>query len=124
MLLQTTGLQTDTNLQMNATLAAITGAGNTEAAFTNYSRIVIAGSGITVAFNTGAATASVSLTANPVWNAAGGSSNNNLGKLLVCYRPTSSSLDSAILPLTAHDFSCSTTGGNLTATMSTIATAS
>lgn len=121
-LFQSSGLQVDATLQTYSTLAQITGAGNTEAGFTNYSRLVISGSGISVTFPSNTS-ASVALLSNPVWNAAGGASNNTLGKLLVCYRPTSSSLDSAILPLTAHDFSCTTTGGNLTATMSTIATA-
>lgn len=78
--------------------------------------------GITITVNTTTDVVTLDLS-DAVWNAAGGALNNTLGKLLVVYRPTSSSLDSAIPILTAHDFSASTTGGNLTATIPSIATA-
>lgn len=121
-LLKASGLQGDSALKNYQTLALLLAASNDEADFTNYSRQVVTSAGITVAFNTGTSVASVDIT-DQVWTAAGGTTNNALGKLLVCYRPASSSLDSAILPLTAHDFSGSTTGGDLNATIPLIASA-
>lgn len=126
-LLQSTGLQSDATLQMFTTLGAIltTGTGsNTEATFTNYTRPVLASANITVSYNTpSAGTTTVSIPSQ-VWMAAGGATNNSLGALLTCYRPTSGSADSALVPLTKHDFVVSTTGGNLTATITSIGTAS
>jgi hypothetical protein len=121
-LLQSSGLQADATLKNYQTLAAVTAAANLEGTFTNYSRQVVTAVNITITFNTGTSVASIDI-ADQVWNAAGGTTNNTLGKLLLCYRPASSSLDSAILPLTAHDYAGSTTGGTLTATIPLIATA-
>lgn len=121
-LLQTTGLPADATLKNFQTLAAVITGGAVEGTFTNYARKVLAAVDITVAFNTGTSVASVDI-ADQVWTAAGGATNNTLGKLLLCYRPTSGSLDSAVLPLTAHDFTATTTGGNLTATIPSIGTA-
>lgn len=93
--------------------------GNLEATFTNYARKSITSSGITISVG---ATSSASLS-NQVWTAAGGATNNSLGALLTCYKPTSGSTDAQIQVLTKHDFVASTTGGNLTAVITTIATA-
>jgi hypothetical protein len=116
-LLQSSGLQAD------ATLAAYTNLGtllasNTEATFTNYSRPVLSSGSITITVTTGVTVAIPS----QVWTSAGGALNNTLGALLTCYRPTSGTGNSGILPLTKHDFSTTTTGGNLTATITTVAT--
>lgn len=120
-LLQSSGLQADATLKNYQTLGTLL-ASNTEATFTNYTRQVLSAASITVAFNTGTSVASLD-TSDQVWNAAGGATNNTLGKFLLCYRPTSSSLDSAVLPLTGHDFSATTTGGLLTAAVPSIGTA-
>jgi len=122
-LLQNSGLQADATLNNYQFLSDLTAAGNLEATFTNYSRHILAGADITVSVNTGTGIVTVSLNANRVWNAAGGATNNTLGAFLTAYRPTSGSADSAVLLLTKHDFATSTTGGALTATVSTIATA-
>lgn len=124
-LLQSTSLPTDNTLKRTQFLSGVlstgTGAG-LEATFTNYARKVIAAAGITITVNT--TTDVVTLdTADQVWSAAGGATNNTLGKLLLCYKPTSTSLDTAIPILTAHDFTATTTGGNLTATIPAIGTA-
>lgn len=121
-LLQASGLQADASLRTNATLAALLSAGNSEATFTNYARKVLAAADITVSINTGTHVNTVDIV-DQVWNAAGGATNNSVGALITCYRPTSGSADSAILPLTKHDYVISTTGGNLTATVPSIGTA-
>lgn len=120
-LLKASGLQADGTIKNHQTLSALLAA-NTEATFTNYARKVLTTSDITIAFNTGTSTASLDIV-DLTWTAAGGASNDSLGALLVCYRPTSGSADSAILPLSKHDFAGSTTGVNLTATIPSIASA-
>lgn len=117
-LLQSSGLQSDATLTGYQYLSQVFSAGNLEATFTSYARKVNT-SGITV---TPGATTTAAL-ANQVWNAAGGATNNSLGALLTCYKPTSISADSSIELLTKHDFVASTTGGNLTAVITTIASA-
>lgn len=118
-LLQSSGLQGDTTLRNHQTLAAVLAA-NTEATFTNYARKVLGAADISVTFNTSTSTAAMDIS-DQVWAAAGGATNNSLGALLVCYRPNSGSADSAILPLTKHDYAGSTTGQDLQATIPSIA---
>lgn len=120
-LLQTTGLQADSTLNNHQYLSELLAAGNTEATFTNYSRQVLSSADITVSTNTSTGVTTVDTT-DRVWNAAGGAVNNNLGALLTCYRQTSATPDSGILLLTKHDYTVSTTGGNLTATVPSIGT--
>lgn len=110
-LLTTTGLQSDANLNNNATLAAIFSAGNTEATFTNYARKVLVRGDVTIAVNTSTGVTTLDA-ADPQWNAAGGAANNTTAKLLLVYRPSSVSADSACTPLCSIDASGSTTGGN------------
>lgn len=121
-LLQSAGLQSDATLGTYQYLGDLLAAGNTEATFTNYSRQVLSGTSITIGVNTSTGVTTVGIS-NQVWNAAGGAVNNTLGALLTCYRPTSASADSEVLLLTKHDFAVSTTGGTLTATVSSIGTA-
>lgn len=104
------------------TVAAITAGGSTEATFTSYGRKILAAASITVAFNTGTSTASLDIT-DQVWSPAGGALNNTLAALIVAYRPTSGSADSAYLPISKHDFAGPTTGGTLTATIPSVASA-
>lgn len=118
-LMQSAGLQADATLAGYSNLGTLLAAASDEATFTNYSRIVLSTSApITISVGTGVSVAIPSQT----WNSAGGAVNNTLGALLTCYRPTSGSADSAVIPLTKHDFSVTTTGANLLATITTIAT--
>jgi hypothetical protein len=39
----------------------------------------------------------------------------NWAKILVCYRPASASPDSAVIPLTSHDFPINPDGSNVVA---------
>lgn len=121
-LLQTSGLQADATLRTNQYLSGLLSAGNTEATFTNYARKVLSAADITVSVNTGTHVNTVDIV-DQVWSAAGGAANNSIGALLTCYRPTSGTADSGILVLTKHDYVVSTTGGNLTATVPSIGTA-
>jgi hypothetical protein len=116
LLLKTTGLVADATLKNYATLAAVFAGGNVEADFTNYARKVFT-TGITITVSTAASTATVT-TGNYTWSAAGGAVNNTLGKLIVAYRPTSSSTDAQCIPMSYHDLTATTTGSDLLVSIS------
>jgi ABC-type transport system substrate-binding protein len=86
----------------------IAAAGNTEATFTNYTRLDPANVVVTVdnTANT------VKVTFDPLtYTNAGGAINNSVVKLLVCYdNDTTGGTDSNIIPLTAHDAPFTTDG--------------
>lgn len=111
-LLKSSGLQVDTTLQDYTTLSTLL-ASNTEATFTNYGRKVLT-SGFTITPNFTTNVNSVAV-GNQTWFAAGGASNDVLGKLITAYRPLSSSPDSACIPMTGYDFTATTTGSDLIA---------
>lgn len=112
------GAITDATLEDLDTLAAVTGdAGFTEATFTNYARKVLTDADL-------AALPSPDDTNNryevdvpdQVWSSAGGASNDTLTRLIICYdSDTTGGTDTNIVPLTFHDFSITTNGGDLTA---------
>lgn len=121
-LLKAGGLPSDTTIKRNQYLSGIFTAGGVEATFTNYTRQVLSAASITIVVNTSTDVVTLDIS-DQVWSAAGGASNDTLGAFLTCYRPTSSTLDSGILVLTKHDFAATTTGGNLTAAVPSLATA-
>jgi hypothetical protein len=97
-----------------ATLLAA--AGNTEADFTNYARKTLTDTDIgatTVDDTNNNQRADIP---DQTWTSAGGTTDNTLVKLLVCYdSDTTGGTDSNIIPLTFHDFSTTTNGNDLTA---------
>ena len=106
-------------LQDYDTLAALLSGSNTECDFTNYARKTITDTGVVAPTpdDTGNAQ-SADITVDPVWTAAGGASNNNIVKLLICYDgDTAGGTDANIVPLTYHDFVVSTNGGDITAAL-------
>lgn len=119
-LLKSTGLESDAVLKDYDNLSVILAAANDEADFTNYARKELTDSDL-AAFAADDTNDRVDLDfADLTWTSAGGASNNTIGKLLVCYDGiTGSGADTAILPLTAHDFSVTTDGSDLTAQVAT-----
>lgn len=119
-LLQTTGLESDGALCDRADLAAILAASNDEATFTNYTRKTLAAPTRTLD-NTldrvllGGAAVGTTLTLT--YTAAGGATNNSLGKVLFCYLPSAGAADSLILPLMATDVTATTNGNALAITL-------
>lgn len=111
-LLTTTGLDADDVLNNFDDLAALLG-GNAEADFTNYVRKTAASVTVTIDdTNNWVDTDFADIT----WTAAGGATNNVLGKLIVCYDgDTGAGTDANIIPLTHHDFSVTTDGSDLVA---------
>lgn len=104
----------DNTIRNYSTLAQVL-ATYTEATFTNYARKPIT-TGITITTSTSAFSQTLFLT-NPTWSAAGGVLNNTMAKMLLCYRPTSSALDSQILPLAHCDLTTLTTGNDYLVTV-------
>lgn len=124
-LLQSTSLPTDTTIKRNQYLSGILSSGTgsgLEATFTNYARQVIPAASITITVNTSTDVVTLD-TSDQTINSAGGATNNTLGAALLCYKPTSSTADTAIPVLTKHDVSLTTTGGNLTIAVPSVATA-
>ncbi len=97
-------------------LAALLGAvGNTEADFTNYARKTVSGADITVTVDDVNDLVDIDIP-DQTWLAAGGTVNNTLVKLLVCYdADTTAGTDANIIPISAHDFAVTTDGSALTA---------
>lgn len=113
-LLQSTGLEADNTLNNYDDLAALLAAANDEATFTNYARKTVTAS-VTVTVDDTNNWVDVDFP-DQTWTAAGGATNNTLGKLLVCYDgDTGAGTDSAIIPLTYHDFTATTDGSDITA---------
>ena len=113
-LLKSTGLEADNTLNNYDDLAAVLAAANDEADFTNYARKSVTAS-VTVTVDDTNNWVDADLP-DQTWTAAGGATNNTLGKLLVCYDgDTGAGTDSAIIPLTYHDFTATTDGSDLTA---------
>lgn len=111
--------ETDANLKDHETLGALlAAAGNTEADFTNYARIVLSDADISEAApDHGADTQSVGF-ANQTWASAGGTTDNTLFKIIVCYDPDSTGGDDTdLVPLTGQDFSATTDGNDLIASL-------
>ncbi|WP_213451587.1 hypothetical protein [Rhizomonospora bruguierae] len=111
-LLKADGLEADDTLNNHATLAAILASANAEADFTNYVRKTLASITVTVDDTNNRVDVDA---ADFTYAAAGGASNNTLGKLIICYKPASGSTDADIIPLTYHDFTATTDGSDLVA---------
>lgn len=91
-------------------------ASNTEADFTNYARKSLTSATVTPDDTNNRTDVDI---ADQTWNSAGGTTNNTIAKLLVCYDPdTTSGDDGDIIPLTHHDFSVTTDGSDLVAEIS------
>lgn len=109
-LLQTA--QGDDTLNNHATLAAIKAAANTEATFDNYARKATVGTQVNPDNTANLVDADFD---DVTWTDAGGTTDNTLVKLLICYDPDGLDNDASMIPLTHHDFSVTTDGSSITA---------
>ena len=99
-----------------ADLAAVLAqGGNTEADFTNYIRKPQTDAEVNPPVVDNTNNRKNSDSPDVTWTAAGGTLDNTLAKLLICYDPTGASPDNAIIPLTFHDFVFTTNGSDLIA---------
>lgn len=109
-------VESDSTLRDYDTLAALLAGSNTEADFTNYARIVLTDSDLSVPTVDDTEDNQTAGIDDPEWADAGGALNNDVEKLLFCYdADTTAGDDSNIIPLTFHDFVATTDGGTLIA---------
>lgn len=115
-----TGTETDDNIEAADTLAAVLATSLAEATFTNYARKQLTDSDLAAvpAPDDTADDNSYTLP-DTTWSSAGGASNDTLTRLIVCYDPDGTDTDASMIPLTFHDFSITTNGGDLTADFGT-----
>lgn len=116
-LLKSAGLEADDVLNNYDDLAALLASTNDEADFTNYSRKVV-NTSVTITPDDTNNRVDVDMP-DQTWASAGGVANNTIGKLIICYRPDTGSADSAVVPMTYHDFATTTDGLDLTAQINT-----
>ncbi len=110
------GAATDATLRDYETLSAVLAdAGVTEATFTNYTRKAISDATIIFPGPDNANDRYDITLPDQTWNQAGGTVDNTLTRLFVCYDSSGSGPDSAIIPVAFHDFAVTTNGGDLTA---------
>lgn len=108
--------ESDSFLRDYNDLAAIIAGSNTEANFTNYSRKVLTDADLTEPSADDSNDRQDADIPDQVWLTAGGTLDNTLTKLIICYDPDiTSGTDADLIPLTHHDFTPSTNGNNLTA---------
>lgn len=111
-----TGSASDATLQDFETLAAVLADANvTEANFTNYTRKFVTDADITFPGPDNANNRYDVTLPDQTWTAAGGTTDNTLTRLFVCYDASGSGPDSAIIPVGFNDFAVTTNGGDLTA---------
>ena len=102
-------------------LALLADAGNTEATFTNYTRRELTDADINPAVVDDTNNRKDSDFPDQTYTAAGGTLDNNLVKLLVCYdADTGAGTDTNIIPVTFHDFVFVTNGSDLIAQVDSI----
>jgi len=96
--------------------ALLADAGNTEADFTNFARKTLVDTDVTSPTPDDANNRQEADIPDQTFASAGGATNNTLVKLLICYdSDTGSGTDANIIPLTHHDFSVTTNGGDIVA---------
>jgi len=109
------GAANDETIKDFDTLAALLAdAGVTEASFVGYTRKDIDSPSIGV--DDGGDTMDADIP-DQTWSSA--QAGNTLTRLFICYDPTGSSADSAIIPLTYHDFNVVTDGTDVVAEINT-----
>lgn len=112
-LLKASGLVADSVMVDYDDLAAVLAGASDEADFSNYVRKT--GASVTVTVDDTNDRVDLDL-ADITWTAA--TTGQALGKLLVCYdSDTTGGTDSGIIPLTYHDFTATTDGNDLVATI-------
>lgn len=109
-------VEADGTLEDYDTLAAILAGANTEADFTNYARKVLDQDDVAAPAPDDANNRQEADIPDQTWSSAGGTTDNTLVKLIVCYDPDSTGgTDADLVPLTYHTFDAVTDGNDLVA---------
>ena len=91
-------------------------AGNTEATFTNYTRLTVDDTALAADAPDDTNNRYDVDMPDQTWSNAGGASNETMTKLLICYDPdTTGGDDTTIIPLCHYDYTPTTDGNNLVA---------
>lgn len=115
-LLKATGLEADGVLRDYDSLSALLAAANDEADFTNYARKTLTDADIGPFAQDDTNDRLDIDIADITWTAAGGATNNTLGKLVICYEPdTTAPADANKIPVLFYDFAETTTGSDIVA---------
>lgn len=107
--IETSGIESDATLKDYDNLSAILASTNNEQSTMGRKDIVAAGITLTVDDTNDLFKAEIS---DQTWTAATG---NAVSALILCYDPTGSSADTALIPLTKHDFVVTPNGGDIVA---------
>lgn len=117
-LLIAAGLQADGVLMDHDNVSTLLAATNDEATFTGYAAKTLATPRVVIDDVNDRVVVDNGTTTTVTWAPAGGAVNNTLAKAIVCYVPApGSSVDSAIIPLTAYDINATTDGNPLVITI-------
>lgn len=96
--------------------AILAEAGNTEADFTNYARKVLTDTDVSTPTPDDTNNWQAADLPDQTWASAGGTLDNTMAKLLICFDPdTTAGTDADIIPLMHMDWTPSTDGGDLVA---------
>ena len=113
-LLASSGLESDATLKDKASLSALVSGTTDEATNTGYARKVLVAADIAALPSPDNTNDWWQVTIpNQTWSAVSNDGTGAIGKLVICYRPATGSADSAVIPLTAHDFSVTPNGGSI-----------
>lgn len=117
-LLASSGLEADATLKDYDTLGAILAAANDEATNTNYARKTLSDSDVAAIVTNDTDDRNEADIADQTWTSVANDGTGAIGKLLICYDPdTTGGADTAIIPLTYHDFTVTPNGGNVVASI-------
>jgi hypothetical protein len=110
--------EADATLEDYDTLSALLAGSNDEADFTNYARVVWDDTDLTAPTPDDTNNRQEADVPDPSWTSAGGAANNTTAKIIICYDPDSTGGDdTALVPLTHHDFVLTTNGGDISGTV-------
>lgn len=108
-------VEADSALRDYDTLAALLAGSSDECDFTNYARIVLDDADLAASIVDDTGDRRWIDTADPVWAAAGGTLDNDIVAVLLCYdSDTTGGTDTNIIPAGKWDFVQSTNGGDIT----------
>lgn len=112
--IKTSGLEADDTLNNYDDLSALLAAANDEATNSGYARKVLTSSDVTLTIDDTNNRLDVDIT-DQTWTAVQ-TTGGAWSKLLICYDPDSTGgTDADLIPLTAHDFSVTPDGSDITA---------
>ncbi|MFG3438345.1 hypothetical protein ACGF0J_13970 [Nonomuraea sp. NPDC047897] len=111
--LDAAGIETDAALKDRDSLADVLAGATNEVTNTGYSRKVLAAGDLSDVVPDDANDWTDLALPDQTWNNV--QMGTNWAKIIICYRPAAASPDSAVIPLTSHDFPINPDGSNVVA---------